>query len=278
MTSQIDITKPIFGTPTTQSVRDNFTTAHNEITTLQNQVVGSPFLSLAGDRMLGPMYLFNDPTDAMMPATKGYVDANAGVGGGGLPEAPADGVHYGRFNGSWSPVLPIAGGGLLGPLILAADPTNVLGATTKQYVDALAASKLTDAPNDASTYGRQANAWVGVLPIIGGRVTGSVSVGTVVIPGDVSVPTLFSNAETFPLNAGVSWNVYGATGANPYKYLAAGYAGTRVADGGNSAKLYLESAGAHLLGNVVRRVGRGGASAGRCRRRPARGRGRGCRA
>src|SRR5215472_2732652 len=36
MASLIDNTKPISGTPTTASVRDNFTVAKNEITTLQN--------------------------------------------------------------------------------------------------------------------------------------------------------------------------------------------------------------------------------------------------
>jgi hypothetical protein len=35
MTSQIDITKPTHLEPTTQSVRDNFTTAKNEISALQ---------------------------------------------------------------------------------------------------------------------------------------------------------------------------------------------------------------------------------------------------
>ena len=36
MPSAIDITKPIYGTPTTQSVRDNFHIARDEITALQD--------------------------------------------------------------------------------------------------------------------------------------------------------------------------------------------------------------------------------------------------
>lgn len=38
MTSAIDITKPVTGSPTTQSVRDNFTTAKSEIEALQDRV------------------------------------------------------------------------------------------------------------------------------------------------------------------------------------------------------------------------------------------------
>jgi len=42
MTSQIDPTVPIFGTPTTASVRNNFLIAKNEITALQGIIVGTP--------------------------------------------------------------------------------------------------------------------------------------------------------------------------------------------------------------------------------------------
>lgn len=119
MASQIDPTIPVAGTPTTESVRSNFLTARNEISTLQTQTEGSPFLRLAGGRMSGPMYLFNDPTDAMMPATKGYVDAGGGGdGGGGIPEAPVTGQIFGRGDGAWVPVLPIAGGRLTGSLVI----------------------------------------------------------------------------------------------------------------------------------------------------------------
>jgi hypothetical protein len=41
VTSQIDPTIPIFGTPTTASVRNNFLIAKNEITALQNLVGGA---------------------------------------------------------------------------------------------------------------------------------------------------------------------------------------------------------------------------------------------
>ena len=246
MTSQIDVTKPVFGTPTTQSVRDNFATAANEITVLQNQTSGSPFLPLLGGRMTGAMYLFNDPTDGMMPATKGYVDAQTGSVGGGIPEAPADTNTYGRHNGAWATVLPIAGGTLTGPLILAADPTNVLGAVTKQYADAIAASHLTDAPNDANTYGRRANAWTGVLPITGGRVTGNTSIGPA-IPANASVgPSLFLTQlntvgqTSFNLNAFLD----NGTPTPIFRYAAAGQAATLSMGASGGLGIYVAPSGA----------------------------------
>jgi hypothetical protein len=54
----------------------------------------------------------------------------------GLIPAPADGFAYGQVNNAWARVLALTGGTLTGPLILAADPTTVLGAVTKQYADA----------------------------------------------------------------------------------------------------------------------------------------------
>jgi hypothetical protein len=135
--SQIDETLPIFGEPLTASVRANFSTAKAEISALQEQTATAPFLALSGGSMTGPFYLYNDPTDVMMPATKGYVDAHAGSGGGGgIPEAPADGFTYGRHQGAWLPVLKISGGTLTGMLTLSGPPVGTLDAATKAYVDA----------------------------------------------------------------------------------------------------------------------------------------------
>lgn len=66
-----------------------------------------------------------------------------GGGGGGIPEAPTTGLIYGRQGSttSWQLVLPLSGGTLTGPLILAADPGTNLGAATKQYVDATVAEQ-----------------------------------------------------------------------------------------------------------------------------------------
>ncbi len=59
MPSAIDITKPIYGTPTTQSVRDNFHIARDEITVLQN--LADEHVNRDGDTMTGPLLLYGDP-------------------------------------------------------------------------------------------------------------------------------------------------------------------------------------------------------------------------
>src|SRR5262245_59341085 len=72
--------------------------------------------------------------------TKWVIYGGPAGGAGGLPEAPMDGQVYGRDGkaGAWDPVLPLAGGTMTGLLVLSADPTALLGAATKQYVDAVA--------------------------------------------------------------------------------------------------------------------------------------------
>lgn len=66
--------------------------------------------------------------------------------------------------------LSLSGGTLTGPLILNADPSNLLGAATKQYVDARAFS---DAPSDGSSYARVNATWGKVLALSGGTLTGA---------------------------------------------------------------------------------------------------------
>jgi len=67
MPSSIDITKPIYGTPTTQSVRDNFHIARDEITDLQN--VSTGFVNRSGDIMSGMLTLFGPPVNQNDAAT-----------------------------------------------------------------------------------------------------------------------------------------------------------------------------------------------------------------
>lgn len=60
-----------------------------------------------------------------------------GGGGGGIPDAPTDGQIYGRNGESetWAPVLPLAGGAMLGVLTLNANASLPLGAVTLQQLN-----------------------------------------------------------------------------------------------------------------------------------------------
>jgi hypothetical protein len=71
MTSAIDITKPVYGSPTTQSVRDNFSHASDEITALQSDVLNR--VRKDGDVLTGDLTLFRDPTLALHAANRAWV-------------------------------------------------------------------------------------------------------------------------------------------------------------------------------------------------------------
>lgn len=96
MPSNIDFTKPIYGTPTTQSVRDNFEIAQQEITNLQAIISPGPFMPLAGGLMTGPLTLSRDPFGNFEAATKQYVDNLAFGDSGSISDAPKDGMFYAR--------------------------------------------------------------------------------------------------------------------------------------------------------------------------------------
>ena len=98
MVSLIDFSKPVYGTPTTQSVRDNFQIAQTEITDLQQFIANGPFLPLHGGTMTGKLELWRHPVSNLEAATKQYVDDIA-FAGGGMPDAPKDGFYYVRGGG-----------------------------------------------------------------------------------------------------------------------------------------------------------------------------------
>ena len=110
MASQIDSSKPIYGTPTTQSVRDNFETARLEITQLQDtRTPNWPYLPMAGGIMTGKITLDADPVANLHAVTKQYVDNIAFSASGTIPEAAKDGWYYARggastpqSNNAWS--------------------------------------------------------------------------------------------------------------------------------------------------------------------------------
>jgi hypothetical protein len=79
--------------------------------------------------------------------------------------------------------LTAAGGTLVGPLLLHADPSAALGAATKQYVDAKDVTlqngidqAKADAAAAAGTATAANNAVAGKLPLTGGTVSGTLSV------------------------------------------------------------------------------------------------------
>jgi hypothetical protein len=118
-----------------------------------------------GDSMVGPLILAREPAVPFEAATKHYVDAivtsnqilnvsptpPTGVADNTLWWDPIGcQLYIWYFDGDsrqWVPattisslvtstgLLPLAGGTLTGPLILAGDPVDPLGAATKQYVD-----------------------------------------------------------------------------------------------------------------------------------------------
>lgn len=66
--------------------------------------------------------------------------------------------------------VPLAGGTMTGLLVLSADPTALLGAATKQYVDSHAG--LSDAPSDGFYYARVNATWGKVAPLASPNFTG----------------------------------------------------------------------------------------------------------
>lgn len=79
------------------------------------------------------------------------------------------------------PFLPLAGGRLTGPMYLLNDPTDGRMPATKDYVDTHGtgggSGGIPEAPSDGATYGRNTGAWVPVLRLTGGALTGALDVG-----------------------------------------------------------------------------------------------------
>lgn len=61
-------------------------------------------------------------------------------GSGGIPEAPEDGVVYGRMDSDWTPAASLLGAAMEGPFVLVGPPEEDLWAATKGYVDGVAAT------------------------------------------------------------------------------------------------------------------------------------------
>jgi hypothetical protein len=149
--------------------------------------------------MTGPLQLSGDPTFANEAATKNYVDAWA------FHEAPVDAFLYGRSgtNQNWARALPLAGGTLTGPLLLAADPAAALGAATKQYADTK-------------------------LALAGGTMTGPLTVPKLTVQGSGAVSS-FAELDlanpAAPITAGGLWRAAVGTAGNFNLYMNTAAAG-----------------------------------------------------
>lgn len=161
--SEIDTSVPPYGDPTTAAVRANFQIAANEIDAA-TALAASKLSDAPSD---GSLYArMNGVWTVVPPAstTPPLMNGAAAIGTGNA-WARSDHVHP-----SDTSRLPLTGGTLTGPLIVAADPAVALGVATKQYVDRV--SGIGEAPTDGALYGRSNAAWSRALPIIGGTLTG----------------------------------------------------------------------------------------------------------
>jgi hypothetical protein len=152
MASAIDDTKPIAGTPTTQSVRDNFAAAKSEITALQATVSGT----------VGYIAYFNTGTTignsgiyqtggnvgigTTAPASKLTVSANTAT----LQAPPAGTLgHFGSVDGSANNVLVDAYGGIPGLALRRAGTSAV---SPSQITNGQSIANVTYQGFGASTY------------------------------------------------------------------------------------------------------------------------------
>jgi hypothetical protein len=111
--------------------------------------------------MTGALTLSGAPVQDLHAATKLYVDANA------FPEAPPNTFPQGRvgLTQSWTAVLPLTGGIMLGPLQLAPQPPVVPNdATQNYYVDGAIADAIAGLPPAQ-----------GGLPLSGGIMTAALN-------------------------------------------------------------------------------------------------------
>lgn len=180
------------------------------LTALQNEKVNR-----AGDAMTGPLQLPGDPVGDLHATTKAYVDAGdaAAAQHANAGDAAIRGELAAAIAALDAAKVSRAGDGMTGPLLLNADPTELMGAATKAYVDAQVAAGggggggggIPEAPFDDSTYGRRNQAWTRVLPLAGGTVTGPIT-----LPGDppndasgalMAVPRQYVDAQAGDLQA-----------------------------------------------------------------------------
>jgi hypothetical protein len=126
--SAIDPTVPTFGDATTESVRNNFAAAKEELEFFEANGVLRPelgaYLPINGSRaMTGALPLSGPPTAALHATTRAYVDATAATARDDALETAA-GLY-----------LPLTGGNVSGPITLLSPGTQPAHAATRQFVE-----------------------------------------------------------------------------------------------------------------------------------------------
>jgi hypothetical protein len=143
----------------------------------------TPDLTLPGNHQNGFTWI------CVTSNTNGVVVSQPIPGLQGLTVYNGDNIIYGALVGQFQIVrsgglslgeaqalfLPLAGGQMSGALLLNANATSTMQATTLQQVEALAA--FPESPADGQVYGRQglSTSWMPVLPLGGGILTGSLT-------------------------------------------------------------------------------------------------------
>ena len=116
-----------------------------------------------------------------------------GVAGNPFPEAPNDGALYGRGGTAvvWSPVLPLTGGALTGPLALAGVSTAPTATPATSTTQIASTAFVTTAVGTAT-------AWRPFLPLTGGIVSGATTLGAGgSLAGTFTGTPTWSGAHTF---------------------------------------------------------------------------------
>lgn len=269
MTSAIDATQPITGTPTTESVRSNFLIAKNEITALQNTTVGGPYVPIAGGvTMTGSLTLAHDPGLPAEAATKAYVDANKGTG----PTGPAgpQGIQgppgAAGATGAQGPAGATGAQGPPGPQ----GPTGPAGAGTVRSITAgpgLTGGVITDAgtvalniPVTIANGGTNATTAAAALTNLGAAPIASPTfTGTVTIPSGASIAgyaLLASPVFTGDPQAPTPATADNDTSISTTAFVKAqGYATTTYVDTADALKLPLVGGTLSGPGNLTARGG-----------------------
>jgi hypothetical protein len=108
-------------------------------------------LNLAGGTLTGNLVLSGDPVTALGAATKQYVDAHVS----GIPtDAPSDSTYYGRFNGTWANVAPLASPTFTGT---PAAPTATAGTNTTQLATTAFVTSAVGTPGTVPENSQSAN-------------------------------------------------------------------------------------------------------------------------